>query len=262
MKIWLDDNRLPPDNTWMWICTYQWAISRIQTCVNREEGLEALSFDHDLGDPDPKHTGYGVACFIEELAAEGLTPRFEWDIHSENPVGRANIERAMASVERFWMESERKIEMSLMSDEALQRDMEERGRAYRAADQADYENRTEAERKIEITDQDLTELACAYYEEACKNEMCEVFSRCDGDHLGMLRRSDEDGHMGGSLVTKETAQYIVLEGVTASNEGQRFYTSNDPQMDQTRGETGGVWYRVVGYANTDDEARDIISHGK
>lgn len=43
---------------------------------------------------------------IEELAYEKSIPQFTWHVHSANPVGRANIIRAMESVERYWRRAE------------------------------------------------------------------------------------------------------------------------------------------------------------
>lgn len=95
MKVWLDDERPAPDDSWVEV---SWASEAI---VFVESGrVTEISFDHDLG--EKRGTGYEVAKYIEHGAARGTVPRLEWHIHSANPVGRANIAAAMAAAERFW----------------------------------------------------------------------------------------------------------------------------------------------------------------
>ncbi len=60
------------------------------------EGIQALQegpwdlllLDHDLGDPDPRHTGYDVLCWLEQ------SPQFlpqEIQLITMNPVGRQKM---------------------------------------------------------------------------------------------------------------------------------------------------------------------------
>ena len=44
MKLWIDDTRMPPDDSWLWAKTYESAIGFLGTCP-----IEDVSFDHDLG---------------------------------------------------------------------------------------------------------------------------------------------------------------------------------------------------------------------
>lgn len=53
----------------------------------------------------------------------------------------------------------------------------------------------------------------------------------------------------------ENSKYIALEGI---EHGNRFYTSNDPNKDQTKSFKGELWYRVLGYADSSEEARRIL----
>lgn len=46
MKIWLDDVRTPPDNTWTWCKTAYEAIGKL---ISNSDKIEHVSFDHDLG---------------------------------------------------------------------------------------------------------------------------------------------------------------------------------------------------------------------
>jgi hypothetical protein len=56
----------------------------------KEEGpWTALYLDHDLGDPDPAKTGYGIMCFLE-ANPEYLPERIV--LVTSNPVGRDNMQ--------------------------------------------------------------------------------------------------------------------------------------------------------------------------
>ncbi len=110
MKIWLDDVRTPPDDTWIWCKNAFYCLGSI---IANCDKIEKISFDHDLGQFDGKddinNTGYYVATFIENWAfrfSEGLDvlelKPFLWEIHSANPVGRRNIEMAMRNTEKYW----------------------------------------------------------------------------------------------------------------------------------------------------------------
>lgn len=106
IKIFLDDVRDPcdvyhkdamepwNDQGWVIAKTVEEAIDIIQ----RNDVL-AISFDHDLG---TEKTGYDLARWIEEHVYLDMIPRFQWNIHSANPVGRENIKRALTSIERYW----------------------------------------------------------------------------------------------------------------------------------------------------------------
>lgn len=96
MKLFLDDRRLPPDHTWQRVYTPDQAIAVLKT-----GNVEEISFDHDLGLPEPEN-GHKVARWIEEQSFSGTFKPLKWHIHSANPVGRANIEATMRSAERMW----------------------------------------------------------------------------------------------------------------------------------------------------------------
>lgn len=100
MRIWLDDVRLPPDGYSIHVGTAHGAIGILRTGM-----VTFISFDHDLG-PDENGTGYDVAKWIEENAYSGLLRSIEWEIHSANPIGRNNIEKAMLNAKKFWNKDE------------------------------------------------------------------------------------------------------------------------------------------------------------
>lgn len=103
-KIWLDDQIPPPDDSWYWHKEILFVFQ-----FTRNGVVDEISLDHDLGDGIP--TGYDLLVMLEKHAAEGgfsKAPKFT--IHSANPVGRQNMERAIASIERFCKEWQEKRE--------------------------------------------------------------------------------------------------------------------------------------------------------
>ena len=94
MKLWLDDVRTPPDETWTWVKTCQEAMNRLVY-----NDVVHVSFDHDLG---TELTGYDLAKEIEKMAYHRILPSITWSIHSANPVGRRNIEMAMMNADKYW----------------------------------------------------------------------------------------------------------------------------------------------------------------
>ena len=97
MRVWLDDVRPKPDDFDVHIKDIKSAKELVIT-----GRVTFLSFDHDLGHMSDNYTGYDLAVFVEELAAEGLIPKFGWAVHSSNPVGAEKIRQAMRSADRFW----------------------------------------------------------------------------------------------------------------------------------------------------------------
>lgn len=99
MRVWLDDLREAPAG-WVRVKTPEEAIDLLRAGVVAE-----LSLDHDLGldTKDTERTGYGVLLWLERQVAEGRWgfPLPSVRVHSANPVGRARMERAIASIERL-----------------------------------------------------------------------------------------------------------------------------------------------------------------
>lgn len=101
MKIWHDDIRKPPDDSWVWCRTNEDAFQYILECFN---DIEEVSLDHDLGlhyidvdkvqtqDPDLLKGGSeetGVEL-VKWLCEENLIPP-KITIHSWNPVGAESM---------------------------------------------------------------------------------------------------------------------------------------------------------------------------
>lgn len=100
MKLWLDDLRPMPKGFDVHAKTVEQALDLLAS-----EQFDFISFDHDLGTDSNGNlhlTGYDLAKIIEKKAFEGKMKPLGWAIHSANPVGRQNIERAMQNAERFW----------------------------------------------------------------------------------------------------------------------------------------------------------------
>lgn len=67
----------------------------------RSGGVTMISLDHDLGDEEVK-TGYDVAKYIEEAAYKRLLAPIDVAVHTANPVGKRNIEVAIARAKLHW----------------------------------------------------------------------------------------------------------------------------------------------------------------
>ena len=99
MKIWLDDIRDAPDESWTVMRTYQECSDEIMFTL---DDITDISLDHDLGE---EKTGYDIAKLIEELV-QGDYNYFppNLSVHSDNPVGRANILAAIKNIYRMMFE--------------------------------------------------------------------------------------------------------------------------------------------------------------
>ena len=96
MKIWLDDEREPPDKSWTWAKNSYEAFSAF---FENPEKIEEISFDHDLGKDD---TSIPVATYLEKLAYFGIYAPIKWVIHSMNPVGRKNLQAILERADEYW----------------------------------------------------------------------------------------------------------------------------------------------------------------
>lgn len=93
-RLFIDDERFPPDSD-----NLNWKIARdwddVQAIIQAHGMPTMISFDHDLG--DHTHTGYDIAKFLVELDMDNnpqyqLPEQFEFYVHSQNPIGKLNIE--------------------------------------------------------------------------------------------------------------------------------------------------------------------------
>lgn len=89
MRVFLDDERFPPFGSGQWDIVRD-VKSFIAMC-EQYGAPDFISFDHDLGGEE---TGMQCAQWLIErdLDQPGFLPaNFTYDVHSQNPVGAANI---------------------------------------------------------------------------------------------------------------------------------------------------------------------------
>jgi hypothetical protein len=91
VKVFLDDIRMPPDNSWVIVRNVSEAKRILQT-----NSVEWLSLDHDLG--DNTETGYDLVKWLEEQVYEGSIVPMTMTTHSANPVGVKNMAAGIESI--------------------------------------------------------------------------------------------------------------------------------------------------------------------
>jgi hypothetical protein len=96
MKLWLDDLREPPDESWTWMKNSADALEFLE---DNEGKITEVSLDHDLGGDD---TARPVAAYIEWAAAFKRMGRIKWAVHSSNPPGRDALKKTLEAAEKFW----------------------------------------------------------------------------------------------------------------------------------------------------------------
>jgi len=96
-KVWLDDVRTPPDDSWMWVKTVMDLEVFMLTWGDK---IDILSLDHDMGERE--ETGYDFLCWLEERLVRGDLQPEELpgmiNVHSANPVGRERMLQAIRSI--------------------------------------------------------------------------------------------------------------------------------------------------------------------
>ena len=95
LRVWIDDERPMPDDFNVHVRNY----SEFCDVLCRGEDIELVSFDHDLGEHG---NAYEIAKYIEEEAYNHQIQRFNWEIHSANPVGAKRIRQALEKADSFW----------------------------------------------------------------------------------------------------------------------------------------------------------------
>lgn len=97
MKLFLDDLRNPPDDTWWVARSSKAGIDFLLAYGMPDE----ISFDHDLGGDD---TAMVFINTMIEMVLDGnlkIHPEFDYTIHSANPVGCENIKSKMDGFLKF-----------------------------------------------------------------------------------------------------------------------------------------------------------------
>jgi len=103
-KLFLDDLRDPPDDTWVVVRNY----SEFVDTITRMGIPKTVSFDHDLADFDVKGKGIVLAKWEEKTGMDCAKWLVDNDIvlphytvHSANPVGAKNIRSLLDNFARF-----------------------------------------------------------------------------------------------------------------------------------------------------------------
>lgn len=91
-RMFIDDERFPPADGQEWIiCRTLQEVTRV--CRNEGKLPDYVSFDHDLGENEP--TGYVIAKWMVDMDLDEILKfpdNFAFYAHSQNPVGKKNIE--------------------------------------------------------------------------------------------------------------------------------------------------------------------------
>lgn len=90
MKLWLDDERDPPDDSWIVARNVKEAIL-LADMAHYNNAFDFASLDHDLGD---MHNG---TVFVRWMIDQDIWPTKGMQIHSINPVGAKNMKDAIDS---------------------------------------------------------------------------------------------------------------------------------------------------------------------
>lgn len=89
-KLFVDDERMPAGIGWIIVRNF----ADVKFAINNWGCPEKISFDHDLGDGEP--TGYDIAHWLVNMdmdaCGEFLPANFSFVVHSQNPIGAANIQ--------------------------------------------------------------------------------------------------------------------------------------------------------------------------
>lgn len=95
MKVYLDDERQPPDASWTPVRWPAEAIALLKTGAVTE-----ISLDHDLGG-DYDSSGYAVLLWLEEqVAARQMVPP-RMTVHTMNAPARVRMEAAVRRIMAF-----------------------------------------------------------------------------------------------------------------------------------------------------------------
>lgn len=91
-SLFLDDERWPPQKNQKG----EWVICRtlddVKSVIAERGFPNFISFDHDLGDDQP--TGMDVTKWLVDydMDNDAIPEDFEFYVHSQNPIGKRNIE--------------------------------------------------------------------------------------------------------------------------------------------------------------------------
>jgi hypothetical protein len=97
-KLFLDDIRNAPDESWIIVRDARILFRLLKNIPDHINVL--ISLDHDMGDDNC--TGYEFLNWVEKrVVINCWRPNLKFEIHSANPVGRANMKQAIKSIEKY-----------------------------------------------------------------------------------------------------------------------------------------------------------------
>ena len=108
--LFLDDERVPADVTWVKYCdsNIDWVIVRTQkefiaAIVENSAKVELISFDHDLQDfaeDGEEMTGYTCIKWLIDHCMDSGMKLPNCVFHTQNPIGRGNMESYYLNAKR------------------------------------------------------------------------------------------------------------------------------------------------------------------
>ena len=93
VKLWLDDIRTPPDESWTWVRTVADAI-----LLMKAGGVCEASLDHDLGVGDDGHELPQGRTLVYWMAENDTWPTEALSVHSANVIG---VQYIVGMTERY-----------------------------------------------------------------------------------------------------------------------------------------------------------------
>ena len=98
----MDDERYPPADVKNWVIAR--TLGQVQQIIINRGAPTHISFDHDLGSNCP--TGYDIAKWLVEFDMDdtedfSFPENFTFYVHSQNPVGKKNIEEYLKNYFKF-----------------------------------------------------------------------------------------------------------------------------------------------------------------
>lgn len=93
MNLYLDDLRSTPQNF-----ERVYDYDEFVNFINKNGVPEFISFDHDLGEGK---TGFDCAKFLVEFCLDNGVSDINFQVHSQNPVGKENIEKLLGNFNRL-----------------------------------------------------------------------------------------------------------------------------------------------------------------
>lgn len=93
MNLYLDDLRSTPENF-----ERVYDYDEFVNFINKNGVPEFISFDHDLGEGK---TGFDCAKFLVEFCLDNGVSEINFQVHSQNPVGKENIEKLLDNFNRL-----------------------------------------------------------------------------------------------------------------------------------------------------------------